>query len=128
MRKLAVLFVVLGALTGVAVAQPNTRDQRSPNAGKKFQLERVVAVVNDSIILQSELEARLLPLQAQAAQITESAANLSESQLRLLLGYVRARSEVSRDEADRLRREGKPHATRGARPRAFIPTPRQREQ
>lgn len=64
----------------------------------------------------------------QAAQITESAANLSESQLRLLLGYVRARSEVSRDEADRLRREGKPHATRGARPRAFIPTPRQREQ
>ncbi len=66
MRTLAVLFVTLAGLA-VAVAQPN----RSPNAGKKFQLERVVAVVNDAIILQSELEARLLPLQAQAAQITD---------------------------------------------------------
>jgi parvulin-like peptidyl-prolyl isomerase len=62
------MALVLG---GVAGAQPTPRDQRSPNAGKKFQLERVVAVVNDSIILQSELEARLLPLQAQAAQITD---------------------------------------------------------
>jgi peptidyl-prolyl cis-trans isomerase SurA len=69
-RKQAVLAVVLGALAvvgGVAGAQP----AKSPNAGKKFQLERVVAVVNDSIILNSELDARLLPLQAQAAQITD---------------------------------------------------------
>lgn len=73
MRKLVVLFVIgsLMTLGGVASAQPTTRDQRSPNAGKKFKLERVVAVVNDSIILQSELDARLLPLQAQAAQITD---------------------------------------------------------
>jgi len=67
-RRLSVLFVIAGlAFAGVAGAQPT----RSPNAGKKFQLERVVAVVNDAIILQSELEARLLPLQAQAAQITD---------------------------------------------------------
>jgi peptidyl-prolyl cis-trans isomerase SurA len=65
------LFVMVAVLGGLAGAQPTPRDQRSPNAGKKFQLERVVAVVNDSIILQSELEARLLPLQAQAAQITD---------------------------------------------------------
>lgn len=69
MRTLAVLFVVFAGV-GVAQAQPAKRP-RSPNAGKKFQLERVVAVVNDSIILQSELDARLLPLQAQAAQITD---------------------------------------------------------
>jgi parvulin-like peptidyl-prolyl isomerase len=62
---------MLALLGGVVAAQPAPRDHRSPNAGKKFQLERVVAVVNDAIILQSELEARLLPLQAQAAQITD---------------------------------------------------------
>lgn len=70
MRMLC-LFVMVAMLGGLAGAQPTPRDQRSPNAGKKFQLERVVAVVNDAIILQSELEARLLPLQAQAAQITD---------------------------------------------------------
>jgi DNA-binding MarR family transcriptional regulator len=54
----------------------------------------------------------------QAAHITESVAELSEPQLRLLLGYLRERTEVSRTEADRLRREGKPHATRRTRPSA----------
>jgi DNA-binding MarR family transcriptional regulator len=48
----------------------------------------------------------------QAAQITESAAALTDTQLRFLLGYVRERTEVARGEADRLRRIGKPHATR----------------
>lgn len=68
MRRLSVLFVIAGLVfAGVAGAQPT----RSPNAGKKFQLERVVAVVNDAIILQSELDSRLMPLQAQAAQITD---------------------------------------------------------
>ncbi len=70
MRALACVFVVLMA-GGVVSAQPAPRDHRSPNAGKKFSLERVVAVVNDSIILQSELDARLVPLQAQAAQISD---------------------------------------------------------
>ena len=71
MRRLVVSVLTLAMGVGVANAQPAPRDQRSPNAGKKIQLERVVAVVNDSIILQSELDARLLPLQAQAAQITD---------------------------------------------------------
>jgi DNA-binding transcriptional ArsR family regulator len=51
----------------------------------------------------------------QAARITESVTDFSETELRLLLSYVRDRTAVSREEADRLRREGQPHATRRAR-------------
>jgi parvulin-like peptidyl-prolyl isomerase len=65
-RKLLVLIAAL-AVPAVAAAQKPA----SPNAGKKFGLERVVAVVNDSIILQSELEARLVPVRAEAEQITD---------------------------------------------------------
>jgi parvulin-like peptidyl-prolyl isomerase len=43
----------------------------SPNNGKKVHLERVVAIVNDAIILQSELDARLVPVRAEAEQITD---------------------------------------------------------
>lgn len=68
MRKVLVLVVALGT-AGVAAAQKPT----SPNAGKKVALERVVAVVNDSIILQSELEARLVPVRAQAEEIQDPA-------------------------------------------------------
>lgn len=51
----------------------------------------------------------------QAAAVTESAADLTDAQLRLLRDFLRERTEASRIEADRLRREGKPHATRRAR-------------
>lgn len=60
-RILALLLV----LSSVAWAD------KSPNAGKKEHLDRVVAVVNDSIILQSELDARLVPVRAEAAQIAD---------------------------------------------------------
>jgi DNA-binding MarR family transcriptional regulator len=50
-----------------------------------------------------------------AAQITESATDLTDGQLRFLLAFLRQRTTGSRAEADRLRREGKPHATRRAR-------------
>ena len=53
---------------GPALAQPKPT---SPNTGKKMSLERVVAVVNDSIVLQSELEARLIPVRAEAEQIQD---------------------------------------------------------
>lgn len=67
--------------------------------------------------LVPEAEASVAGLFAgQAAQLTESASDLSPSVLRLLLRFVRERTRVSREEADRLRREGKPHATRPARP------------
>lgn len=51
----------------------------------------------------------------QAAQITEAAASLTDTQLRFLVSFVRERTAGSRAEADRLRREGKPHATRRTR-------------
>jgi peptidyl-prolyl cis-trans isomerase SurA len=70
-RTFAVLLLMLSATP--AWAQPAPRDHRttSPNAGKKFSLERVVAVVNDSIILQSELDTRLVPVMAEAQQIQD---------------------------------------------------------
>jgi parvulin-like peptidyl-prolyl isomerase len=43
----------------------------SPNKGKKLKLEYVVAVINDAIILNSELEARRTPVLAEAQQITD---------------------------------------------------------
>jgi parvulin-like peptidyl-prolyl isomerase len=43
----------------------------SPNKGKKLKLEYVVAVINDAIILNSELEARRLPVLSEAQQITD---------------------------------------------------------
>lgn len=71
MRKLLSLVLVL-ATAAPALGQPAKGNQRtSPNAGKKVALERVVAVVNDSIILQSELEARLVPVMAEAQQIQD---------------------------------------------------------
>lgn len=66
MRKVLVVIVAL-AIAGTAAAQKAS----SPNAGKKVALERVVAVVNDAIILHSELEARLVPVRAEAEQIQD---------------------------------------------------------
>ena len=43
----------------------------SPNKGRKLRVEYVVAVINESIILNSELEARRLPVLAEAQQITD---------------------------------------------------------
>ena len=60
--RILALLLVLGGVVWADTA-------KSPNAGKKETLERVVAVVNDSIILQSELDARLVPVRAEAAQI-----------------------------------------------------------
>jgi len=43
----------------------------SPNKGKKLRVEYVVAVVNDAIILNSELETRRLPSLGEAQQISD---------------------------------------------------------
>jgi parvulin-like peptidyl-prolyl isomerase len=43
----------------------------SPNKGKKLKLDYVVAVINDAIILNSELETRRLPVLSEAQQITD---------------------------------------------------------
>jgi peptidyl-prolyl cis-trans isomerase SurA len=51
----------------------------APDSGKKIKLERVVAVVNDYVILQSELDARLVSMRAEAEQIAD--ANERERQI-----------------------------------------------
>jgi peptidyl-prolyl cis-trans isomerase SurA len=55
------------APTGTPPAGPAT----SPNKGKKLRVEYVVAVINDAIILNSELEARRLPVLSEAQQIAD---------------------------------------------------------
>ncbi|HTR52831.1 MAG TPA: peptidylprolyl isomerase [Kofleriaceae bacterium] len=83
MRKLA--FWLALTASAVAAADPpsegsgsDSGDAKTPapesrNAGKHVALERVVAVVNDAIILESELDARLVPLRAEAQQIADPA-------------------------------------------------------
>ena len=44
---------------------------RSPNAGKKVVVERVIAIVNDAIVLASELDARMVPVRNEANQIAD---------------------------------------------------------
>ena len=79
MRKL--LFVlILGLAPAIASADV------SPNSGKKVHLERVVAIVNDSIILQSELDARLQPVLQEAQQIPDE--NERKRRIAKLTGQV----------------------------------------
>jgi DNA-binding MarR family transcriptional regulator len=81
------------------------RRLRDPHDGRRVIVELI-----------PEAEVRVVGLFAgQAAQITESTAELTDGQLRLLLEHLRERTRDSRDEADRLRRVGKPHATRRTR-------------
>lgn len=74
-RKLLILLLAL--LPVVALAAPEDKADKppektkSPNAGKKVIFERVVAVINDSIILRSELEARMVPVIGEAQQIAD---------------------------------------------------------
>jgi DNA-binding MarR family transcriptional regulator len=78
------------------------RRQSDPSDGRRVIVE-----------LLPEAESSVVGLFAgQAAQITESSADLTDAQLRFLLDFVRERTDGARGEADRLRRIGKPHATR----------------
>lgn len=66
----AVSVPVLAAAQPVGTPPP-TAAPKSPNAGKKVIVERVIAVVNDSIVLRSELEARMVPVIGEAQQIAD---------------------------------------------------------
>ncbi|HEY0190363.1 MAG TPA: peptidylprolyl isomerase [Kofleriaceae bacterium] len=57
-----------GKPAGAKAAAPGTP---SPNRGRRIKVEYVVAIVNDAIILSSELQARSSPVLAEAAQITD---------------------------------------------------------
>src|SRR5438270_4351755 len=70
MHKLALAILLT---SGIAAADDAPKAGKSPNAGKKVHLERVVAIVNDAIIMQSELDARLVPVRAEAEQISDPA-------------------------------------------------------
>lgn len=65
------LALFLVATTSIAVAEDAPAKPASPNSGKKLVVERVVAVVNDAIILASELEARMTPVRGEAMQIAD---------------------------------------------------------
>ena len=70
-RRLAVAVMLGLVLAGTSLAVAD--DPTSPNAGKSMDLDRVVAVVNDAVILQSELDTRLIPVRAQAEEIADPA-------------------------------------------------------
>jgi peptidyl-prolyl cis-trans isomerase SurA len=67
------LAVAVGLVTAVGLGSPVVHAAPSANSGKRIDIERVVAVVNDAVILQTELDARLVPLRAEAEQITDPA-------------------------------------------------------
>lgn len=72
-RSLPFLLLLVPALAWAAPDDSNSGAKKptSPNAGKKVIFERVVAVINDSIILRSELEARMVPVMADVQQIAD---------------------------------------------------------
>lgn len=65
------LALFLVAMVGMAHAETPADPKKSPNSGKKLTVERVVAIVNDSIILASELDARMTPVRGEAMQIAD---------------------------------------------------------
>ncbi len=73
MEMRSILLTILVAMLPAAVlAAPKDKPVSvSPNAGKKVVFERVVAVINDAIILRSELDARMIPLLGEAQQIAD---------------------------------------------------------
>ena len=75
LRILAVLMLVLAPVVAFGAPEDKDKtdkpDKKSPNAGKKIVFERVVAVINDAIILRSELEARMVPVIGEAQQIAD---------------------------------------------------------
>jgi parvulin-like peptidyl-prolyl isomerase len=74
MRRSASVRTLLAALLLVpALAGPVARAAPGPRIapGTKVIVERVVAIVNDRVILRSELDARLVPVMADAAQIAD---------------------------------------------------------
>jgi peptidyl-prolyl cis-trans isomerase SurA len=65
--RIGVVMAVIAGLTTVAAAQPKA----SGEGKKKVIVDRVVAVVNDAIILDSELQSRMLGVLADTEQIAE---------------------------------------------------------
>ncbi len=73
LRRLIVLLVLVAMPFAAMADTPKDPAKKpiSPNAGKKVVVERVVAIVNDSVILASELDARMVPVRTEANQIAD---------------------------------------------------------
>jgi len=63
-RVLAFLIVLVPYVTGADTA-------RKPTGANKVVADRIAAVVNDAVILVSELDLRMLPMRAQAMEIAD---------------------------------------------------------
>jgi parvulin-like peptidyl-prolyl isomerase len=70
-RNFAPALALLGAIAGTLGALGASPAAAQTPAGRKVVVDRVVAVVNESIIMNSELEARMAPLRAETAQIAD---------------------------------------------------------
>lgn len=74
MRRLSATLApvfVISILASAAIATlPGAAHAQAP-AGRKVVVDRVVAVVNDAIIMNSELDTRMAPLRAEIQQITD---------------------------------------------------------
>lgn len=70
-RKLHRYLLIAAVLVAAGPAAAEDGKPRSPNAGRKVIVERVVAVINDAIILRSELDARMVPVIGEAQQIAD---------------------------------------------------------
>ncbi len=64
------LLVALMLVSTAASAQPAAK--KPAKQSRKVVVERVVAVVNDAIILSSELDARMMPVRQEANQIADA--------------------------------------------------------
>lgn len=72
MRRLAVSAVLIVVTLPLSMAGgPGAAFAQAP-AGRKVVVDRVVAVVNEAIIMQSELEARMAPLRQEIQQIADA--------------------------------------------------------
>lgn len=60
-----------GPTPATPATAPTQAKPVSRNAGKRIMLERVVAVVNNAIIMRSELDVRMLPVMAEAENIAD---------------------------------------------------------
>ena len=69
MRK---FLIALLLTSSVASANDKPAEHKSPNSGKKAIVKKVVAVINDAIIMQSELEVRMVPVRGEAMQIADA--------------------------------------------------------
>ncbi len=68
LAAVAVAVLALGTLAGAAVAQPKAGTKK---ARRVYVVDRVVAVVNDAVILETELTIRMAPYEADVEGITD---------------------------------------------------------